>query len=162
MSSDLESSPPLPAPTLEASLRNLTETLSQYSSKIFYLQISDGSRVDPKILSQEAKDEEIHAIYAWSNSYRPLPFQQDEEGFLPVVDVIKAILTTGWRGPWSYEVFGCCPYSAGDSSHLKLQVFLASDQDRDDPNIPSIWTREAVKCHRVILGKLRDERITTK
>lgn len=25
-------------------------------------------------------------------------------GFLPVMDVIKAVLKTGWNGPWSYEV----------------------------------------------------------
>ncbi|KLO16982.1 xylose isomerase-like protein [Schizopora paradoxa] len=140
LSSDLETSLPLPAPSLEISLKNLTETLSQNLSKIFYAQISDGSRVDPNQLSQEAKDKGIHALYAWSNSYRPLPFQQGKESFLPVIEVMRAILATGWIGPWSYE------------------VFLTSDQDRDDPNIPYFWTCEAVRSHLTILGKLKSER----
>jgi hypothetical protein len=61
----------------------------------------------------------IHPLYAWSNSLRPLPregFAKDEEqqskrgGYLPVLDVCEAVLKTGWRGPWSYEVSRRLPH----------------------------------------------------
>lgn len=28
----------------------------------------------------------------------------DYGGFLPVAEVVRAVLATGWDGPWSYEV----------------------------------------------------------
>ena len=38
----------------------------------------------------------------WSHDWRPLPFQG---GYLPVVEVVKAIVQTGFRGWFSMEVF---------------------------------------------------------
>ena len=38
----------------------------------------------------------------WSHDWRPLPF---EGGYLPVVEVVKAVLQTGFRGWFSIEVF---------------------------------------------------------
>ena len=44
-------------------------------SKIFYFQISDGSRnVTPEALVRSAKEQGIPPLYAWSNQWRPLPF----------------------------------------------------------------------------------------
>lgn len=102
--SDFDKSIPSPKVPLVESLQTLTEALTPHTSKIFYLQISDGARVKPSILSKKAKEQGIHVLYAWSNEYRPLPFQEGYEGFLPVMNVISAVAATGWRGPWSYEV----------------------------------------------------------
>jgi sugar phosphate isomerase/epimerase len=38
----------------------------------------------------------------WSHDYRPLPFHG---GYLPVVDVTRAVLDTGLRGWFSVEIF---------------------------------------------------------
>ena len=38
----------------------------------------------------------------WSHDFRPLPF---EEGYLPVTEVTRAVLETGFRGWFSYEAF---------------------------------------------------------
>lgn len=101
---------------------NLSKLKSEIASKVFYLQISDGSRnASSEGLKAEAEKEGIDVLYAWSNAWRPLPFMnetlhEDEVseaggaksdgygGFLPVLDVIRAIEATGWEGPWSYEV----------------------------------------------------------
>lgn len=53
----------------------------------------------------------IDPLYAWSNKARPLPLEglrdvpgEPEKGeYLPVLQIIEAVLKTGWRGPWSYE-----------------------------------------------------------
>lgn len=38
----------------------------------------------------------------WSHEYRPIPFHG---GYLPIVDVVRAVLGTGYRGWFSVEVF---------------------------------------------------------
>lgn len=63
-------------------------------------------------IEKAAKEKDVHVLYAWSDSWRPLPFHKQvrpdaeeiREGILPVLDVCRAVLRTGWRGPWSYEV----------------------------------------------------------
>ncbi|KAL5522922.1 hypothetical protein ACEPAF_1189 [Sanghuangporus sanghuang] len=128
---------PLPPSSFSESLVELTRTFAPYTDRIFYLQISDGSRIEPHALAAEANEQGIHPLYAYSNAYRPLPFQKvSHPGFLPVLDVIRAVLATGWRGPWSYE------------------VFYADDQKQDDPEVPSRWTREAMSSHARILAEL--------
>ena len=97
---------------LSSSLRALAATVPP--EKIFYFQISDGSRkVAPDALRKSAEEQGISPLYAWSNAWRPLPYMDqvcpmdDSErwgGYLPVLDVCDAVLRTGWRGPWSYEV----------------------------------------------------------
>ncbi|KAH8110074.1 xylose isomerase-like protein [Phellopilus nigrolimitatus] len=127
---------PPPQTALADSLQNLTSTLAPHTSKIFYLQISDGARADPAALSAKAGAQGIHVLYAWSNEHRPLPFQDGCGGFLPVLDVVSAILATGWRGPWSYE------------------VFFAEDQGKDDPDVPRRWTTAAMASHEKIIALL--------
>jgi len=132
---------------LSASLSALATTLPP--SKIFYLQISDGSRGhNIEDLQRSAKEQGISPLYAWSNAWRPLPFQDEIEGreenatgayggYLPVVDVCEAVLRTGWRGPWSFE------------------VFYEADMARDDPEVPRRWTRSAKASYDIIVEKFQ-------
>lgn len=135
--------------TLSASLSALSRTIPP--SKIFYFQISDGARrhsVDE--LRASAAKQGISPLYAWSNAWRPLPFQDEIEGregneagaycgYLPVVDVCDAVLKTGWRGPWSFE------------------VFYEADMSRDDPEVPRRWTRSAKASFDMIVEKLQEK-----
>ncbi|KAI0918501.1 hypothetical protein AcW1_009622 [Taiwanofungus camphoratus] len=133
--------------TLSASLKALSATLPP--SKIFYLQISDASRKhDIGALKQSAARRGVSPLYAWSDVWRPLPFQDEIEGregneegayggYLPVVDVCEAVLRTGWRGPWSFE------------------VFYRADMARDDPEVPRRWTRSAKQSYERIAEKLQ-------
>ncbi|KIJ40275.1 hypothetical protein M422DRAFT_209897 [Sphaerobolus stellatus SS14] len=123
------------AKDFNASLEALSSTIPP--SKILYLQISDASHVNPSELVKEAKDQGMRPLYMWSNKYRPLPYAKKWNVYLPVNDVVEAVLKTGWRGPWSYE------------------VFFEQDMAKDDPGVPQRWTREAAECHEKILEEMR-------
>lgn len=122
------------AASFKASLAELSRAIPP--SKIFYLQILDGAHVEPGNIIKQAQDNGIHPLYAWSNKYRPLP-NSKRDGYLPVNDIIEAVLKTGWRGPWSYE------------------VFFEQDMAQDDPTVPERWTKEAADCHENVLQEMR-------
>jgi sugar phosphate isomerase/epimerase len=69
--------------------------------KIFFLQISDAYKMDPP-LDKELDERGLRPRGRWSHDYRPLPY---DGGYLPVVEVTKAVLGTGFRGWCSIEVF---------------------------------------------------------
>lgn len=58
-------------------------------------------------------------------------------GYFPVVDVIKAVLKTGWRGPWSYE------------------VFYKDSMGREGESIPKFWTVVGKQAHLKIVEELK-------
>ncbi|EAS28274.3 3-dehydroshikimate dehydratase [Coccidioides immitis RS] len=81
-----------------------SETLEELSKtvpkeKIYLLQISDAYR--PKQRFEGREVEGIRPRARWSHGYRPLPY---EGGYLPVEDVARAVLRTGFRGVFSVEV----------------------------------------------------------
>lgn len=81
----------------KASCDRLAKTIPK--EKIYLLQISDAYR-----MKEPFEDKEIDGLRPrgrWSHDYRPLPF----EGYLPVVDFAKAVLQTGFRDWFSYEIF---------------------------------------------------------
>lgn len=82
----------------KASCSKLAETIPK--DKIFFLQISDAYRMQPP-LSQKPDEQGMRPRARWSAAYRPLPYQ----GYLPCVDFARAVLQTGFRGWFSYEVF---------------------------------------------------------
>lgn len=79
------------------------------SEKIYLLQISDGYMV-PEPLSKELDESGLNPRGRWSHDFRPLPYNG---GYLPVVDVATAVLRTGFRGWFSYEVFDGGPEGKG-------------------------------------------------
>lgn len=82
-----------------ASLEELSRTIP--ADKIYLLQISDAYKV-PTPFENKVKDE-LRPRGRWSHDFRPYPFNG---GYLPVVDVAKAVLRTGVRNAWfSMEVF---------------------------------------------------------
>ncbi|KAL1948755.1 hypothetical protein VTO73DRAFT_10561 [Trametes versicolor] len=131
---------------LASSLKALATTLPP--EKIFYLQISDGSRrVTPEALQKSAEEQGVSPLYAWSNAWRPLPNMDTVcprgggktwGGYLPVIDVCEAVLRTGWRGPWSYE------------------VFFEEDMSKKDSDIPTKWTEAAINCHWLLARHLQE------
>ncbi|KAI8974874.1 xylose isomerase-like protein [Trametes punicea] len=131
---------------LTVSLKALSKTIPP--EKIFYLQISDGSRkVTPDALRKSAQEQGISPLYAWSNAWRPLPYMDtvcpraDKEswgGYLPVLNVCEAVLQTGWRGPWSYE------------------VFYQEDMSKDDASSPAKWTKAAKDSHQLLIKHLKE------
>ncbi|KAF2031762.1 xylose isomerase-like protein [Setomelanomma holmii] len=81
------------------SLDGLANTIPK--DKIYLLQISDAYKV-PSPLKDERDDSGLLPRGRWSHDFRPLPYNG---GYLPIVQVVKAVLQTGFRGWFSYEVF---------------------------------------------------------
>ncbi|KAI5358934.1 putative xylose isomerase-like, TIM barrel domain, xylose isomerase-like superfamily [Septoria linicola] len=67
--------------------------------KIYLLQISDAYKMEKPIERKEIDG--LRPRGRWSHDFRPLPF----EGYLPTVDFARAVLKTGFRGWFSYEIF---------------------------------------------------------
>jgi sugar phosphate isomerase/epimerase len=81
----------------KASLENLTRTVPP--EKIFVLQISDAYKMSPPLKNEPNKP---RPKSQWSHDYRPLP---GHGGYLPVKEVLRAVLATGFDGYLSVEVF---------------------------------------------------------
>ena len=95
----------------KASCEKLSKTIP--AEKIFFLQISDAYKTKPEPLPKH-DIEGVRPRGYWSHAYRPLPF----EGYLPVVDFTKAVLNTGFRGWFSYEIFDSGPDGKGKEYFL--------------------------------------------
>lgn len=119
-----------------------------------------------KELKGRAEDEDISPLFAWSKSWRPLPYMdevcpgEDGEswgGYLPAVDVCDAVIRTGWTGSRSYEV----GQSSGRLTAMSLfvdefqQVFYGEDMTRDDPNVPVRWIEATKKFHEMLVYDLK-------
>ena len=88
------------------SCEKLAETIP--ADKIYFLQISDAYRMSPP-LANEADENGMRPRARWSSAYRPLPYQ----GYLPCADFTRAVLKTGFRDWFSYEVFDQGPDGKG-------------------------------------------------
>ena len=76
--------------------------------KIYLLQISDAYRV-PEPLERKVIND-LLPRGRWSHDWRPQPY---DGGYLPVEEVTKAVLRTGFRGWFSLEVFDYGPDGKG-------------------------------------------------
>lgn len=82
--------------------------------KIYLLQISDAYK-PPKPFERK----EIGGLRPrgrWSHDYRPIPYSG---GYLPIEEVAKAVLRTGFRGWFSMEVFDSGPEGKGKQYDMK-------------------------------------------
>jgi len=66
---------------------------------IFLLQVSDAYRMDPP-LDIEMDENGLRWRGRWSHDYRPLPY---DGGYLPLTELTRAVLGTGFRGWMSIE-----------------------------------------------------------
>ena len=95
----------------KASCEKLSQTVPK--DKIYLLQISDAYKTKPGPLPKQDIDGLRPRGY-WSHAYRPLPF----EGYLPTVDFARAVLKTGFRDWFSYEIFDAGPDGKGKEYFL--------------------------------------------
>ena len=80
-----------------ASLEELASTVPK--EKIYILQISDGYRTR---LEDEVDESGLRPRAQWSSCLRPMPY---DGGYLPIVEMARAVMKTRFRGWWSMEVF---------------------------------------------------------
>ncbi|KAK4097154.1 xylose isomerase-like protein [Parathielavia hyrcaniae] len=88
------------ARTYAGSLDELSRTVP--GDKIYFLQISDAYRLEPPLDAAPSPGSGLRPRGRWSHEHRPLPYGG---GYLPIVDFVRAVLKTGFRGWTSIEVF---------------------------------------------------------
>ncbi|PGH04250.1 hypothetical protein GX51_03595 [Blastomyces parvus] len=81
------------------SLDDLAKTVPP--DKIYLLQISDAYKPQPSPLEKREIDG-MRPRARWSHAFRPFPYHG---GYLPVEDITRAVLETGFRDWFSMEVF---------------------------------------------------------
>ena len=116
-----------------SSMQNLAATVP--ADKIYLLQISDAYKLKTPIT--EADADGLRPRGRWSHDFRPVPFQG---GYLPVVDVARAVLKTGFRGWFSYEVF-----DSGEDGEGK-------EYDLDE------YARTAFQCQERLMRECAEEK----
>ncbi|KAF2433415.1 xylose isomerase-like protein [Tothia fuscella] len=107
------------------SLEDLAKTVPK--DKIYLLQISDAYKMKKPMSKDIEGSEGLRPRGRWSHDYRPLPFNG---GYLPVVDVTKVVLNTGFRGWFSYEVFDSGPDGNGKDYDLGSYAKSASESHK--------------------------------
>ncbi|KAI9714460.1 MAG: hypothetical protein M1820_000421 [Bogoriella megaspora] len=120
-----------PKEQVESDWKRSCEELSMTvpKDKIFFLQISDAYK--PKQpFSKEVDESGTRPRGRWSHDFRPLPY----EGYLPVVDFARAVLKTGFRGWFSYEIFDGGPEGKGKEHDMVS------------------FTKNAMECQKRLLG----------
>ncbi|KAF2178509.1 xylose isomerase-like protein [Zopfia rhizophila CBS 207.26] len=105
----------------QQSLTDLSKTIPQ--DKIYLLQISDAYKV-PSPFSTEADDSGLLPRGRWSHDFRPLPYNG---GYLPIIEVTRAVLRTGFRGWFSYEVFDGGPEGKETDVDLLAYAYTAKN-----------------------------------
>lgn len=88
---------------LKASLAQLSAQVP--ADKIFFLQIGDAKRMSSPLPPSPNADEPKPARMIWSRSSRLYPCEAEQGAYLPVTEFMLAVMATGFRGPWSIEVF---------------------------------------------------------
>ncbi|KAF7716017.1 Uncharacterized protein PECH_001902 [Penicillium ucsense] len=94
------------------SMEELAQTVP--AEKIYLLQISDAYKVSPPLENKDVKG--LRPRAQWSHDYRPMPY---DGGYLPIVDVAKAVLKTGFRGWFSMEIFDAGPQGKGKKYEME-------------------------------------------
>ena len=97
----------------EKSMEELGATVPE--EKIYFLQISDAYRLK-RPMAEEVDGSGLRPRGRWSHDFRPMPF---DGGYLPVVEVTRAVLGTGFRGWFSVEIFDGGPDGGGKEYDLK-------------------------------------------
>lgn len=89
-----------------ASLDELARTVPP--EKIYLLQISDAYKPPEPLAEKTIKG--LRPRGRWSHDFRPMPY---DGGYLPIEEVAKAVLRTGFRGWFSMEIFDGGPEGKG-------------------------------------------------
>ena len=113
-------------------MKSLAATIP--AEKIYILQISDAYK-PKKPLDPSPDESELRTRGRWSSSLRLVPF---DGGCLPVIDVAKVVLETGFRGSFSMEIFEGGP--DGQSQGWK--------------DVP-VYTKKTMKSHEQLLQKVK-------
>lgn len=94
---------------LRMSLASLVSSVP--SDRIFFVQLGDAELMNPTTFHPPT-DPAVPALLPWSRNHRLYPLESDRGAYLPVDEVLAAVLATGYSGPISLEVFAASLFSA--------------------------------------------------
>jgi 4-hydroxyphenylpyruvate dioxygenase len=104
---------------LQQTLHNLRTRLDP--NKVFYIEAVDGERLDaPLDETHPFYNPEQRARMSWSRNARLFPFE--DKGYLPVKEVLQAIVDAGYEGYVAFEFFSRTAHEAGQEvprEHVK-------------------------------------------
>lgn len=87
---------------IQKSIQKLIDNLDP--SKVFYVEVVDGESLDePLTVGHPWFVEGQPSRMSWSRNARLFPFE--ERGYLPVLEILKAICESGYTGYISFELF---------------------------------------------------------
>ncbi|KAL1847173.1 hypothetical protein Plec18170_008737 [Paecilomyces lecythidis] len=87
---------------LERSLQRLMHDVDP--DRVFCIQLADGERVDPSAAFLHIPDQPT--LLGWSRNSRLFPFEEDRGGYLPVLEIARAVTNgIGFSGWVSMEIF---------------------------------------------------------
>lgn len=103
----------------KTTMTNFRKSLADLAStvppeRIYLLQISDAY----KPVSGPLEDKTIDGLRPrgrWSHDFRPMPY---DGGYLPIEEVARAVLQTGFRGWFSMEIFDGGPDGKGKTYEM--------------------------------------------
>ncbi|KLT46400.1 xylose isomerase-like protein, partial [Cutaneotrichosporon oleaginosum] len=86
---------------LEANMKELVATVP--GDKIFLVQVADGQFMNGTL--SPPTDPSVPRLLPWSRGHRLFPLEETRGAYLPVIQFCRAVMRTGYTGPWSLEVF---------------------------------------------------------
>ncbi|KKK21012.1 hypothetical protein P175DRAFT_0501924 [Aspergillus ochraceoroseus IBT 24754] len=126
---------------LRASLTALVATVP--GDRIFFFQVADAERVDPRTF-RPPTDPTVPRLLPWSRGHRLFPYESHLGGYMPVELVAAAVLATGYRGPFSLEVFNNSLNVPGEdvpTTHAQRGIAGLRKLVEEIPKVPSFWER---------------------
>ncbi|PWN37440.1 xylose isomerase-like protein [Meira miltonrushii] len=83
------------------------------AEKVFFLQVGDARKMQVPLEPSPNPNEPRPARMIWSRGNRLYPGEFDRGAFMPTLDFVKAVHSTGYKGPWSIEVFNSSLHEPG-------------------------------------------------
>jgi len=145
---------------LRDSMYDLVTTIPGH--RIFIVQVADGQRMTPPMTPPE--DPTIPPLRPWSRGHRLFPLETDRGAYLPVQTFARAAACTGYRGPWSLEVFNnslhdpdeAVPYSHAQRGYHGLTALLHKISPQDS----SLLTKVPSKCPTTVRSLTPDNNVS--
>ncbi|KAK9452833.1 xylose isomerase-like protein [Dipodascopsis uninucleata] len=125
---------------LRSSLSDFVKTVPV--DKVFYIQISDASRLNPPMsFSHPWYDPNKAWRRIWCENARVFPYEEDKGAFFPTEDVLRILLLEWcWKGWLSFEIY-----------NLSLEDL--------DPSVPKVHALRAARSWNMLVERLALKKI---
>ena len=154
--SGLQRSISLSTTFLQRHLDDLARTVP--GDRIFLFQIADATLPEPSspLSTPPPHDSGIPRLQPWSRNCRLFPLESQRGAFLPVAQYARAVISTGYAGDLSLEVFNASLHNSGSNvprdhamrGYAALMKLDKALMGKSDTNLtrPLIWT-STLKFH---------------